>query len=246
MSRRSSGRHRKSRMPSRRTLSVVTGAAGLVVAVTTGAIPVPLVSPGDAHERDARAEPVTLLRRLGLSVRCAAGRDRSSRRRGLREGRWPGSVGSPDRAAPGIGSHRARRTPPRRLPTARSRRPSPLAPPRRARPARGGPSSGRSVPLPLPTTVGLAALPRRALFVSSRVPRPSGISRSCGSGRPAWRRAGGTTSGQQAVHRFADDDQMPRPSPRPTQQLRATQFRRATVRRQPVCPLSPAARRSGL
>jgi hypothetical protein len=41
-------------------MTVVTGAAGVVVAVTTGAVPVPLVSPGDAHERDGRAEPVTL------------------------------------------------------------------------------------------------------------------------------------------------------------------------------------------
>ena len=65
MSSRSSGRHRKSRMSSRRTLTVVTGAAGVVVAVTTGAVPVTLVppdrpatpAPGQGRSSDPRPAP---------------------------------------------------------------------------------------------------------------------------------------------------------------------------------------------
>ena len=65
MSSRSSGRHRKSRMSSRRTLTVVTGAAGVVVAVTTGDVPVTLVppdrpatpAPGQGRSSDPSSSP---------------------------------------------------------------------------------------------------------------------------------------------------------------------------------------------
>jgi hypothetical protein len=154
VSRRSSGRHRKSRLPSRRTLSVVTGVAGLVVAVTTGAVPVPLVSPGDAHERDARAEPVTLY--ADSAAPSGAPHDQTGGRAGSDPGKGavPGTSETPT-AQP---SPSAQASTPTTGP-GRSRGPSSSP-----APSDGGPVP--TVPVPLPSTTsstpnlpGLPGLP---------------------------------------------------------------------------------------
>jgi hypothetical protein len=156
VSRRSSGRHRKSHIPSRRTLTVVTGAAGVVVAVTTGAGPLPLVSPGEAHESDARAEPITLY--VDSKSPSGAPQDETGHRSGS---------GSGTGAVPGISQ----------APTSKPW-PSPHASAPTAQPGRGrGPSASPSpsdgapaLPVPLPSTTSsfpsLPNLPLGGLGVS--------------------------------------------------------------------------------
>lgn len=147
MSRRSTGRHRKSRMPSRRTLSVVTGAAGLVVAVTTGAVPVPLVSPGDAHEGgDARAEPATLY--VDSGAPSGAPQDETGQ---------PAGSDSGEHSVPGTSE-----TPTAR-PTASSQASTPAQAPRQSQPALLQPGAGRRGPGAEPAVAdAVPDLPRAA------------------------------------------------------------------------------------
>ena len=158
MSSRFAGRHRKSRMPSRRTLSAVTGVAAVVVAVTTGAVPLPFVAPGGARGADPgvpdKAEPVSLY--VGPGAPSAPGRHAAAGYAGAGVAR-SGAGSAPGSTAPGASATGQ--------PTA-SARPSAFGgPPHKSpepstsspAPSHGGPVP--SLPVPLPTATPTPSLP---------------------------------------------------------------------------------------
>jgi hypothetical protein len=178
VSRRCTGRHRKPRMPSRRTLSVVTGAAGLVVAVTSGAVPLPLESPGDPYERGApgargaqTAHPVALY--VGSGAPSATGTDPGAGpRSGAADATRSRGGSQPTSGAPGASgssqtSQRTASAEPSAVGGATSR-PAPSSSPAPSDgdpvPSDGDPvpSDGDpvpSLPVPLPTAIWTPSLP---------------------------------------------------------------------------------------
>lgn len=147
------GRHHKSRMPSRRTCSAVTGVAAVVVAVTAGAVRLPSVAPGDAHDGDARAaqtaQPVSLYVAAGAPSRAGA------------DGRALGGAKASPARSGGSGAVAAEPS----QPTA-SARPSAFAgppgghsAPATSTPPPSGAGPVPSLPVPLPTGTPTPSLP---------------------------------------------------------------------------------------
>jgi hypothetical protein len=105
VSRRFAGRHRKSRLPSRRFMAVVTGSAAAVVAVTTGVVPLPDgalgSTPGGVARSAQTAEPVTLYAAPGAPP--AAGRHVGAES-GSGAGVEPGKGSGAGLTGPGAGS----------------------------------------------------------------------------------------------------------------------------------------------
>jgi hypothetical protein len=163
---RSTGRHRKTRLPWRRTLSVASGAAtaSLVVAVTTGAVHLPSVAPGQAHESGARgaqtAEPVSLYVASGAASKAGGPAGSNSAARELRPASRASDSGPSAEptatAAPTNAAEPSAYAAPR-LSSSASSSPAPSPSGGSPTPSDGSPAPG--LPVPLPTVTSLPSVP---------------------------------------------------------------------------------------